>query len=477
MAAVGFALGQHALAQEKEYIPLKHGAHRIGPRTDVEMQRWREHGLGQFIHWGVYAIPGGQWEGKVFNGAAEWIRVWKEFPKDAYDNLYKQFNPLQFDATQWARMAKDMGAKYMIITTKHHDGFCIWPSKYTDYTVRNAPYKKDILKEIVDAYTKEGIDVHLYFSVIDWNHPGYRSAAPVTKEDSAAYKGFLAFTRNQLIELLTDYPSAKGLWFDGTWDKAWVNESKFCDDLETELRALSPGVIIGSRFRADELGNRHFDANGNLIGDYNQLWERKFPASVGVLNGDDWDCVMTIPHNNWGYCADWSQFYIKTPYELIAMMLKSVSMNGNFVLNFGPDGNGAFRPEERRIAQEIGKWMKENSAAVYGCIYSGLENPDWGYYTRKGNKIYMTVFNRPLNHILRLQLPPELKIKPLAASMLATGQPVDLRYIRLGLDKDKNVYYEAVIPKDFSSEMPFVIVLDIEQEKQEKSGKEDDAHT
>ena len=121
-------------------IPLQHGAHRIGNRTDADMERWRQHGLGQFIHWGVYAIPGGFWEGKCYPGAAEWIRSWKEMPKDAYDSLYKQFNPTSFDAKAWAKQARQMGANYMIFTTKHHDGFCLWPSKYTDYTI--LPIKK-----------------------------------------------------------------------------------------------------------------------------------------------------------------------------------------------------------------------------------------------------------------------------------------------------------------------------------------------
>ncbi len=134
-------------------IPLKHGSDHPGKRTDEAMNRWRSHGLGQFIHWGVYAIPGGEWNGKTYSGAAEWIRVWKELPNADYDNLYKQFNPTDFDAKKWAKQAKDMGAGYMIFTTKHHDGFCLWPSKYTDYTIANTPYKKDIVKQVVVAST------------------------------------------------------------------------------------------------------------------------------------------------------------------------------------------------------------------------------------------------------------------------------------------------------------------------------------
>jgi alpha-L-fucosidase len=344
-------------------IPLEHGAHRIGKRTDVDMQHWREYGLGQFIHWGVYAIPGGHWNGKTYNGAAEWIRSWKEMPKAAYDSLYMQFNPSAFNANDWAKKAQKMGAKYVIITTKHHDGFCIWPSKYTDYTIKNTPYQKDILKQLVDEYNKNGIDVYLYFSIIDWNHPGYRSVIK-SKEDSAAYERFKQFTRNQIVELLTNYPTTKGLWFDGTWDKAWVNQAKFADELDAELRDLHPGLIIGSRFRPDEYGKRGTDSNGNLLGDYEQGWERDLPTKIEDVHGNDWEGVMTIPENQWGYHSEWKG-YVKSSFNLIEMLVKSVSLNGNFVLNFGPDGKGNIRPEESKIAKEIGDWMKINGEAIY----------------------------------------------------------------------------------------------------------------
>lgn len=319
-----FVLFGGANAQQKELIPLKHGSHTPNGRNDSYMERWRDYGLGQFIHWGVYAIPGGMWNGKTFTGAAEWIRVWSEIPNSDYDNLYKEFNPTKFNAKEWAKMAKEMGAKYLIFTTKHHDGFCMWPSKYTDYTVANTPYKKDIVKEIVDAYTAEGIDVYLYFSIIDWSHPGYVSGGNInsadikrkyqaqedhnpfkSKEQEVKYEEFKTFTRNQLLELLDNYKDIKGFWFDGSWDVAWVKNAAWVDDLGKELRAKHPGLIIGSRFRSDELGNRHEDANGFLIDDYDQRFERNLPRNFAETKGFDWDCVMTIPENQWGYHQDW----------------------------------------------------------------------------------------------------------------------------------------------------------------------------
>lgn len=459
-------MAQQQTVAKTDTIPLKYGAHRTGNRTDAAMERWRDYGLGQFIHWGVYAIPGGQWEGKTYGGAAEWIRSWggKSAPENwrtTYDNLYKQFNPTNFDANAWAKQAKEMGAKYVIFTTKHHDGFCLWPSKYTNYTIKNTPYKKDIVKQVVDAYNAQGIDVYLYFSIIDWNYPGYRSATPKTPEEIASYETFKKFTRNQLLELLKNYPTVKGLWFDGSWDAAWIKEAAYTDELEKELRKVHPGLIIGSRFRADDNGKRHFDSNGKMMGDYEQGWERKLPANIEVTQGRDWDCVMTIPPNQWGYNKDWKSSYIKTDYDLIQMLMQSVSLNGNLVINFGPDGLGTIRPEEANVAQSIGEWTKQNAEAIYGVRYAGLPKPEYGYYTLKGSKLYLTVFNRPVNNLLRLAIPPSYKKSLQSATLLVSKQSLTIKKTHIGLDRDNNTYFDVVIPANYQADKPFVIVFEL----------------
>ncbi|WP_029279242.1 alpha-L-fucosidase [Pedobacter borealis] len=155
-------------------IPLKHGSHRIGKRTDSDMVKWRGYGLGQFIHWGLYSIPACEWNGKQYDGASEWIKSWNEVPKTTYDSLIYEFNPTKFDAGSWAATVKQMGVRYVTITTKHHDGFCLWPSKFTNFMVANSPYKKDMIGPLVKAYNKAGIDVILYFSVMDWHNPDWR---------------------------------------------------------------------------------------------------------------------------------------------------------------------------------------------------------------------------------------------------------------------------------------------------------------
>ncbi|MGS2761649.1 alpha-L-fucosidase [Sinomicrobium sp. M5D2P9] len=454
-AFLAFGTGLNAQSQKEEKrisVKLEHGSHRLGKRTDKHMQTWRNYGLGQFIHWGVYAIPGGHWEGKYYPGAAEWIRSWKEMPKEAYDNLYKQFNPEKFNARGWAKQAKEMGAKYVIITTKHHDGFCLWPSKYTDYTVAKSPYKKDIIGQLVDAYDAEGIDVYLYFSIIDWNHPGYRSSLK-SETDRKEYEDFKTFTRNQLVELLERYPSTKGLWFDGSWDKAWIEQAEFADELGSELREMIPGLIIGSRFRADENGNRHFDTNGDMMGDYEQGWERKIPETIEDIHGNDWDCVMTIPENQWGYHSDWKG-HVKTSNELIEMLVKSVSLDGNFVLNFGPDGEGNIRPEETKLAAEIGAWMDVNKEAVYGCGYLDWKKQDWGYYTvnRETGKKYMVVFNMPVSGALRVQVPNNTRLDK---AYLQEKSKSDITIEEIHRN-EYFVHYKPTIPV----KKPFVIVIE-----------------
>lgn len=456
-----------AITQPKEKIPLQHGAHREGKRMDAAMNHWRGYGLGQFIHWGLYSILAGDYNGKHYSdagGAAEWIRAWKEVPNTVYDNLYKQFNPASFHPGKWAAMAKQMGAKYVTFTTKHHDGFCLWPSKYTEYDIANTPYKKDIVGPIVEAYTKAGIDVYLYYSILDWHHPDWRYDLK-SKEDTITFNQFKLFTKNQLAELLINYPQIKGFWFDGTWDNSWKKSGAFSDSLEQYLKTIHPGLIIGSRLRADEKGVRGFDSNGNLIGDYEQGWERKLPKTFADTHGNDWEAVMTIPENGWGFSKTWLGHW-KTTGELLEMMAQTVSLDGNFVLNFGPMADGRFRPEEQQNAREIGEWMKINSTAIYNCDYAGWEKEDWGYYTKKtgDNKVYMLVFNVPVSKSIKIK--PSDKTRVTKAYLLT--------------ESNKELWLEQLdygasfihLPKTINLNKPFIIVLETKAGNENNKGPE-----
>lgn len=386
-------------------IPLKYGATRLTPRQDAAMKRFRDHRVGAFIHWGLYAIPGGVWNGKTYAGAAEWLKVWAKVPNKEWLALMKQWNPVKFDARAWARQLKAAGFRYVKVTTKHHEGFCLWPSKTTRYTVAHTPYKKDILGELVDACNAEGLDVHFYFSIMDWSNPDYRVTLK-TAADTAAFSRFKAFTEAQLRELATRYPSVRDFWFDGTWDASIKGDGAWTAHIERMLKTLVPGVTVNSRLRADERGSRHFDSNGHLMGDYESGYERRLPDPYKDLKvlGWDWEACMTIPENQWGYHRDWSLSCVKTPWEVVERIVHAVSMGGNMVVNFGPQPDGDFRDEEKRLCLALGHWLGKYGQAVYGCGYAGARKPDWGYYTAKGDSIYMVVFNRPYSGRLAVDL-------------------------------------------------------------------------
>ncbi|RPE08630.1 alpha-L-fucosidase [Chitinophaga lutea] len=394
-------------------VPLKYGAQYTGKRTDEAMNKWRGNRFGQFIHWGLYAIPGGVWNGKTYNYAAEFLKSSAKIPTSTWDSLMYQFNPVKFNARQWAKMAKQMGARYMTITTKHHEGFCLWPSQYTDFNIGNTPYKKDILKELVEAYNAEGIDVNFYYSVLDWHHPDWRYDIK-SPEDSVAFRRFLQFASGQLRELATNYPTVKAFWFDGTWDNSIKKNGWWTLEVEQMLKKIRPGAVVNSRLRADDFGKRHIDSNGKLMGDYESGYERRLPNPVKDVQVTrwDWEACMTVPENQWGYHKDWSVSHVKSPLELLEMLVHTTSMGGNFLLNFGPAGDGSIRAEEQHIARTIGAWMQQNGQVIYDCDYAGWEKQDWGYFTkpRTGNIVNMVVFNIPVNGLLKVKVPAGTKI-------------------------------------------------------------------
>lgn len=446
-------------------LNLKYGASHIGKRQDATMNRFRENRLGAFIHWGLYAIPGGVWNGQTYSGAAEWLKAWAGVSTPDWMALMNQWNPQHFDPRQWAKMFKDMGARYVKITTKHHDGFCLWPSQYSPYTVAHTPYKRDMIGEMVKAFNDEGIDVHLYFSIMDWSNPDWRYDIK-TAEDSIAFERFKAFTENQLRELCTRYPTVRDLWFDGTWDASVRKNGEWTAHLEQMVKSLIPGITVNSRLRTDEYGQRHFDSNGNLMGDYESGYERKLPDPVKDLRVTqwDWEACMTLPENQWGYHRDWSLSYVKTPIEVLERIVHAVSMGGNMVVNFGPQPDGDFRPEEKHMAQTIGKWMKRNGECIYRCGYANLPKQDWGYFTQHADTTYMVVFNNPISGglIVKVNKGDEIKQahtidgKPLKVTETTaneyridapTSNPREPYVIRLQIapkGQNKKVYREAL---------------------------------
>jgi alpha-L-fucosidase len=457
-------------AQNKERKVLQYGAQYTGKRKDSAMAKFRSNRFGQFLHWGLYSIPGGVWNGKTYNYAAEFLKSSAHIPTTTWDSLMYQFNPVKFDAKAMARMAKQMGVKYMTVTTKHHEGFCLWPSAYTPFNVSNTPFKKDILKELVEAYNAEGIDVHFYYSVLDWHHPDWKYDIK-SAEDQTQFLRYLDFAYNQLKELATNYPTVKCFWFDGTWDNSIKKNGWWTLTVERMLKQVHPGMIVNSRLRADDYGSRHKDSNGEMMGDYGSGYERKLPDPVKDtdVTQTDWEACMTIPENQWGYHRDWSLSYIKTPVELIEMLALTTSLGGNFLLNFGPQGDGAVRTEEKQIATAIGEWIKVNGEAIYGGDYAGWKKQDWGYYIKKEgtNKIYMIVCNQPLSGIAKIQTPEKVKI----VKNYLLANPAQQLQIR---ETQKNQFNLYLPPVKITT--PYIIVLEVENSSS-VSGQYQDAKT
>jgi alpha-L-fucosidase len=351
-------------------------------RNDSAMRKWRENRFGLFIHWGLFATPAGYWKGQYYEGAAEWIKADANISNEEYEPLIHQFNPAAFDAKQWAKMAKRLGVRYVTFVPKHHEGFCMWDSKFTDYDLTATPYKKDIIGPLSRALKAEGIDFHLYYSIIDWNHPDYRSEIK-TDDDLAAMKRYCEYTKHQFAELLTNYPLIKSFWFDGQWEDSWTKHPEFGNDLWNTLKALRPNLIINNRLKVTKDGKVDHNPDGTATGDTDSSFERKLPQ--GKIPPSDWEAGMTMPNNQWGYHRTWKG-HVKTPSEILDMLAYCASMNGNFMLNFGPKPDGTFRSEELEMVDAIGAWMNTHGEAIYGCSHSEFDNPKWGYVSVKPGK-------------------------------------------------------------------------------------------
>lgn len=372
-----------------------------------------------FIHWGLYAIPAGEWKGNTNH--AEWIRTSAQIPLKEYDQFVPQFNPVQFNAESWVRMAKDAGMKYITITSKHHDGFCLWDSKQTDFDVMSTPFKRDILKELADACKKiGGIKLCFYHSIMDWHHPDYNERREWEKDRPVAgtdRKRYIQYLKNQLKELLTNYGEIGVLWFDGEWEGFWTHEDG--KDLYNYVRSLQPNIIINNRVDKGRGGMAGMTSDGDYAGDFGTP-EQEIPETG--LPGVDWESCMTM-NNNWGYNKADKKF--KSVSELIRNLVDINSKGGNLLLNIGPMSDGNFPPESVERLQAIGDWMKVNGESVYGTKASPFAHTDWGRITQKQSggttRLYLHVFERPEDGKIRLE---GLENKVLKAYMLDSKNPV-----------------------------------------------------
>jgi alpha-L-fucosidase len=366
--------------------------HETKSEYNARMQWWQEARFGLFIHWGLYSIPAGEWKGKTEYG--EWIRTSAEIPLEEYDKFVGQFNPVNFNAGEWVRMAKDAGMKYITITTKHHDGFCLFDSKYTDFDIMTTPFKRDIMKELSEACRIEGIKICWYHSIMDWHHPDYlprRDWEKTRSTEGANYDRYVQHMKNQLKELTTNYGNIGVLWFDGEWESTWNRERG--RDLYNYVRELQPDIIINNRVGAGRSGMEGFSEGEESAGDFGTP-EQQIPATG--LPDVNWETCMTM-NDHWGYNSHDESW--KSAKDLLQKLADIASKGGNFLLNVGPTSEGLFPQASIDMLQEIGKWMKANSEAIYGTEASPFKNLTGARCTQKafdgGTRLYLHVFDVP----------------------------------------------------------------------------------
>lgn len=402
-----FPFGVYAQNIAEVEAAVGYNATNIEPRNDPAMNKWRYNRFGQFFHIGLYTTFGAEYDGQQAK-AGEWLKSEFKLSDEVYNKALNEFNPFKFNASDWAKIDKTMGTKYMIITAKHHEGFCLWPSKFTDFTIKNTPYKKDMLGPLFEAYNSYGIDVFFYYSILDWNHPDYRAIIS-SPEDKVAMERYIGFVIKQLDELLTLYPQLTGLWFDGQWDTAYKSNPEWGWKIEEFLRKKKPNIIINNRLRSDVNGKLDRDKSDKHYGDFDASFEQKMPDPLTKYLNTDWETSSTLMNNGWSYSKKW-QGEIKTSKSIVENLVKATSANGNFVLNFAPTPEGSISEYETKISKEIGSWMSKNNKAIYGCGAINLPKPSWGYYTQSKEKVYMIMFQKPSSKLIQLPFQSE-KIK------------------------------------------------------------------
>ena len=372
-----------------------------------EMEWWREARFGMFVHWGLYSVAAGEWNGKSVDGIGEWIQNFAKVPNSDYEKLAADFTMANYNPEEWVKMAKNAGARYIIFTAKHHEGFCLYPSDVSDFDVERTPYKGDPLKELTEACRKYGLKVGLYYSHRqDWHEEDaavmkneydghYGKPKAEIKPDLDKYIEEKALP--QMRELLTNYGKIDLLWYDTPLDLTKEQSEAFVK----VVRELQPECIVNGRVGYD-------------LGDYGPLGDNEMPCASADR---DLEMVATMNHT-WGYKKndqDW-----KSPKDILCSLIECASRGVNYVVNVGPKADGTIPQPSMEIMDFIGGWMKANAESIYGTTANPFnDNFPWGFVTRKDNALYLHLLRRPAGGciVLKGMLSPVEK-----ATVLSTGK-------------------------------------------------------
>ena len=430
-----------------------HIAEETEAQREARMKWFVSDRFGMFIHWGLYSVPA--------RGA--WTKTNEKLTDERYDTYFPEFDPDLYDAREWARMARNAGMKYVVMTAKHHEGFCMWDSKVTDYKVTNTPAGRDLLREYVDAFRAEGLRVGFYYSLIDWHHPSFtvdklHPLRPADEDNPAAYEAlnkgrdmsvYRKYMKDQVRELLTEYGQIDVIWFDYSY--TYLNPGKGRKDWDSEglvklARELQPQILINNR--AD-------------LKEFSWGWDFQTPEQYRVRNAPTfngrkayWETCQTM-NGEWGYNptpgsatpsgANASRYGWKTASQLLEILAETVSKGGNLLLNVGPTARGEIdRPSQERLAQ-IADWMRYNSRSIYGCTEApaGITAPDRCIltYNPETKRLYIHLVDYPTGR-LNIDFGDRVKF----ARFLHDGSEVRVESKVRGTGKDAETVVSLLLP-------------------------------
>jgi len=360
------------------------------PEPTIGDTSWFVHDrFGLFIHWGIYALA----------ARHEWVKSRERIPDEAYQKYLDHFYPDLYDPRVWAQEARDAGMKYLVVTSKHHDGFCLWDSALTDYKATNTPWGQDVLRPMVEAFRAEGLRVGFYHSVIDWHHPEFPLDGLHPLRDDLAFRQaqqqrdirqYAQYLHGQTRELLTQFGQLDIMWFDFSyssrdwgWSRGKGQEDWQSAQLMAMVRELQPGIIVNDRL---EIG-------GDL-----KTPEQYQPSGWLMANGKPvvWEACQTL-NGSWGYDRDNLDW--KPVDLLVRMLVDTVSKGGNLLLNVGPTARGEFDPQAIARLRGLGQWMRLHSRAIYGCTASDYAPPPDCRYTQNGQRLYLHLLAWPFRHV------------------------------------------------------------------------------